>query len=176
MGKIDEWGVQATNNYNAARKREHQRAVDNGRLAPRPVPVYWRSPRDADHVRGFSSIGGARAVHSGSPAPDREENPKWNVSDLLRGITPKSMMTEWCAVFRTPQSIAKTVLHKFVGYLETQASERIWKPRCSATIAWEQTQGISAKDKTSKYTDPVATGVKDMVTSRVMVSARVALR
>ncbi|OAQ26701.1 hypothetical protein K457DRAFT_21882 [Linnemannia elongata AG-77] len=54
----------------------------------------------------------------------------------------------------TPQSIAKTVLHKFVGYLETQASERIWKPRCSATIAWERTQGISAKDKTSKYTGP----------------------
>jgi hypothetical protein len=154
MGKIDEWGVQATNNYNAARKREHKRAVDNGRQAPRPVLIHWRPPRDADHVRGFSSIGGARAVHSGSPAPDRDENPKWNVSDLLRGITPKSMLTEWCAVFRTPQSIAKTVLHKFVGYLETQASERIWKPRCSATIAWEQTQGISVKDKTSKYTGP----------------------
>ncbi|KAH7039283.1 hypothetical protein BKA57DRAFT_509244 [Linnemannia elongata] len=154
MGKIDEWGVQATNNYNAARKREHQRAVDNGRQAPRPVLIHWRPPRDADHVRGFSSIGGARAVHSGSPAPDRDKNPKWNVSDLLRGITPKSMLTEWCAIFRTPQSIAKTVLHKFVGYLETQASERIWKPRCSATIAWEQTQGISVKDKTSKYTGP----------------------
>ncbi|KAG9062982.1 hypothetical protein KI688_004582 [Linnemannia hyalina] len=51
-------------------------------------------------------------------------------------------------------SIAKTVLHKFVGYLEAQASELIWKPRCSATIAWEQSQGISAKDKTSKYTGP----------------------
>ncbi|KAG9071167.1 hypothetical protein KI688_008711 [Linnemannia hyalina] len=54
-------------------------------------------------------------------------------------------------------SIAKTVPHKFVGYLEAQASELIWKPRCSATIAWEQSQGISAKDKTSKYTDPRAT-------------------
>ncbi|KAG9061479.1 hypothetical protein KI688_007475 [Linnemannia hyalina] len=133
-------------------------------------------------------------------------------------------------------SIAKTVLHKFVGYLEAQASELIWKPRCSATIAWEQsqgisakdktskytgprgdwsqgygyithdgfstivaqsqaqaseliwkprcsatiaweqTQGISAKDKTSKYTCPEVTGVKDTVTSRMMVSARVALR
>ncbi|KAG9067148.1 hypothetical protein KI688_011929 [Linnemannia hyalina] len=80
----------------------------------------------------------------------------WNVSDLLRGITPLSMLTEWSAVFRTPMSIAKTVLHKFVGYLEAQASELIWKPRCSATIAWEQTQGISAKDKTSKYTGPRA--------------------
>ncbi|KAG9061442.1 hypothetical protein KI688_007433 [Linnemannia hyalina] len=154
MGKINEWGVQATNSYNAARKREYKRAVDRGRQVPRPVPIHWWPPSDADHVRGFSSIGGARAVHSGSPALDRDEKPMWNVSDLLRGITPLSMLTEWSAVFRTPMSIAKTVLHKFVGYLEAQASELIWKPRCSATIAWEQSQGISAKDKTSKYTGP----------------------
>ncbi|KAG9068480.1 hypothetical protein KI688_010751 [Linnemannia hyalina] len=154
MGKINEWGVQATNSYNAARKREYKRAVDRGRQVPRPVPIHWWPPSDADHVRGFSSIGGARAVHSGSPAPDRDEKPMWNVSDLLRGITPLSMLTEWSAVFRTPMSIAKTVLHKFVGYLEAQASELIWKPRCSETIAWEQSQGISAKDKTSKYTGP----------------------
>ncbi|KAG0250515.1 hypothetical protein BGZ95_007182, partial [Linnemannia exigua] len=93
-------------------------------------------------------------MHSGSSAPNRDENPKWNVSNLLRGITPKSMMTEWSVVFWTTMSIAKTVLHKFVGYLGTQASELIWKPWYSATIAWEQTQGISAKDKTSKYTGP----------------------
>ncbi|KAG9062681.1 hypothetical protein KI688_004985 [Linnemannia hyalina] len=53
-------------------------------------------------------------------------------------------------------SIAKTVLHKFVGYLEMRASELIWKPRCSETIAWEQTQGISAKDKTSNDGPSVA--------------------
>jgi hypothetical protein len=151
MDKIGEWGLQATNKYNAARKREYERAVANGREMDRPVPIHWHPPSDADHIRGFSSIGGARAVHSGSPAPDRDENPRWSVSDLLRGITPKSMLTEWLLVFRTPQSIAKTVLHKFVGYLEAQASERIWKPRCSATIAWEQTRGISTKDKTAKY-------------------------
>jgi hypothetical protein len=34
---------------------------------------------------------------------------------------------------------------------DLEASERIWKPRCSATIAWEQTRGISTKDKTAKY-------------------------
>ncbi|KAH7060078.1 hypothetical protein BKA57DRAFT_499085 [Linnemannia elongata] len=56
-----------------------------------------------------------------NPAPDRGEIPKWNVSDLLRGITPKSMLTERSTAFQTPQSIAKTVLHKFIGYLETQA-------------------------------------------------------
>ncbi|KAG9064097.1 hypothetical protein KI688_003279 [Linnemannia hyalina] len=52
----------------------------------------------------------------------------------------------------TPMSIAKTVLHKFVSYLVAPASKLIWKPRCSETTAWEQTQGISAKDMTSKYT------------------------
>ncbi|KAF8923173.1 hypothetical protein BGZ47_004975, partial [Haplosporangium gracile] len=97
----------------------------------------------------FSSIGGARTLHIGSPAPNRDENPKWSVSDLLRSIILKSMLTEWFSVFRIPQFIAKTVLHKFVGYLETQASELIWKLRCSATSAWKQTQGISAKNKTS---------------------------
>ncbi|OAQ24968.1 hypothetical protein K457DRAFT_1898454 [Linnemannia elongata AG-77] len=64
------------------------------------------------------------------------------------------MLSEWSSVFRSPNSIAQTVLHKFVGYLEAQSSELIWKPRCSEMIAWEQAQGITTKDKTSKYTDP----------------------
>ena len=154
MGKIGEWGQQATNKYNAARKREYDRAIARGREVERPVPIHWHPPSDEDHIRGFSSIGGARAVHSGQPAPDREQNLKWRVSDLLRGITPTSLLNEWSSIFRSPKSIAKTVLHKFIGYLEAQASELIWKPRCSATIAWEQTQGISIKDKTTKYVGP----------------------
>ncbi|KAG0272260.1 hypothetical protein BGZ95_011998 [Linnemannia exigua] len=109
------------------------------------VPVDWRPPSDADHIRIFSSIGGTRAVNSGEPASDREQNLKWCVADLLRGIIPKSMLDKWSMVFRSSKSIAQTALTKFVGYLEAQASELIWKPRCSATIAWEQTQGISAK-------------------------------
>ncbi|KAK5829366.1 hypothetical protein F5H01DRAFT_361244 [Linnemannia elongata] len=64
----------------------------------------------------------------GLPVPDRDLDPKWHVSDVLRGITPKSMLSEWSSVFRSPKSIAQTVLHKFVGYLETQSSERIWTP------------------------------------------------
>ncbi|KAF8935278.1 hypothetical protein BGZ47_009995, partial [Haplosporangium gracile] len=76
MGRIDGWDVQATSSYNVVRKREYDRAVANVRQMPRPVPIHWQSPSDAGRVREFSSIGGARAVHSGSPAPDRDENPK----------------------------------------------------------------------------------------------------
>jgi len=154
MDKIDDWGTRATSSYNAAKKREHERAVASGRQEPPPVPVIWRCPSDEEHARGFASIGDAQSVYQGQPVPDRDLNPKWHVSDLLRGITPKSMLSEWSSVFRSPKAIAQTVLHKFVGYLEAQASELIWKPRCSETIAWEQAQGISAKDKASKYTGP----------------------
>ena len=77
---------------------------------------------------------------------------KWNVSDLLHGITPKSILTEWSTVFRTPKSIATTARYKLVGYLEMQTSELIWKAQCSATTAWKQTQGTSSTDKISKYT------------------------
>ena len=64
------------------------------------------------------------------------------------------MLSEWTAVFRTPSSIAETVLHKLIGYLEDKASELIWKPRCTATINWEQKADITLKAKTAKYTGP----------------------
>ncbi|KAG0224155.1 hypothetical protein BGW41_005225, partial [Actinomortierella wolfii] len=39
-------------------------------------------------------------------------------------------------------------------YLEAEAYEKIWKVRCSATVEWEKTIGITAKAKTEK--DPTA--------------------
>ena len=151
LAKMDAWGNQATNRYNKAREQDHNRAVARGREAPRSGPARWQCPSDADHVCGFSSVGGARAVHLGRPAPDRDPEPRWTVSDLFRGITPRSMLEEWIAVFRTPRAIAQTVIHKFVGYLEAQASELIWKARCTATIEWEKERGITAKDKRTPY-------------------------
>ncbi|KAK3842760.1 MAG: hypothetical protein J3R72DRAFT_508477 [Linnemannia gamsii] len=154
MGRIDEWGNQATNTYNTAKKREYEKAMARGRQEPPPTPVVWRCPMEEEHVRGFSSIGGARMVHAGQPVPDRDTNSKWQVADVLRGLTPKSLLLEWSTVFRGPQSIARAVLHDFVGYLEAQASEMIWKPRCTATVEWELKQGITAKAKKTKYTGP----------------------
>jgi hypothetical protein len=65
-----------------------------------------------------------------------------------------SMLSEWMAFFHTPQSIARSVIHQFVGYLESQAYERLWKACCMATTEWEQLIGITQKAKTSKYTGP----------------------
>ncbi|KAG0288520.1 hypothetical protein BGZ96_007725, partial [Linnemannia gamsii] len=68
-------------------------------------------PSDADHIRKFS-INGARVVHNGSPAPDRVEDPKWSILDLLRGITPKNMLSEWSLVFRPP------TIHRHDGFAQ----------------------------------------------------------
>ncbi|KAG0366445.1 hypothetical protein BGX24_003681, partial [Mortierella sp. AD032] len=74
--------------------------------------------------------------------------------DFLRGLRPRSLLLEWGTVFRDPQSITHTFLHKFIGYLEAQASELIRKPCCAATVEWELKQGITAKVKKTKYTGP----------------------
>jgi len=132
------------------RKREHKRAVDNGREVPRQVP-YTGGPIGCGACTRILLFSGARAVHSGSPAPNLEENPKWSALDLLRGIPPRACRLNVYGL-PGPTVHCQTVLHKFVGYLETQASNLIWKLRCSVTITREQAQGISAKDKTSKDT------------------------
>ena len=102
----------------------------------------------------MSSIGGTQALLRGGDHFDRETDLKWTVSDLYRGITPISLIKEWAPLFATPLSIAHRVIHKFVGYLEKQATELIWKPRCKTTVKHEKERGITAKHKKSKYTGP----------------------
>lgn len=57
-------------------------------------------------------------------------------------------------LFATPMSIARSVIHKFVSYLEREATERIWKPRCKSTIEYEKSLGINAKSKKAPYRGP----------------------
>jgi hypothetical protein len=64
------------------------------------------------------------------------------------------MLSEWMAVFSTPQSIARSVIRQFVGYLERQAYERLWKARSTATAELEQQVDSTRKAKTSKHTGP----------------------
>ena len=90
----------------------------------------------------------------GEGAFDRSTELQWSIADLYRGITPISLIKEWCAQFATPKTIARKVIHKFVGFLESQATELIWKPRCSMTIARERETGITARQKKAKYTGP----------------------
>ncbi|KAF9370046.1 hypothetical protein BGX21_005716, partial [Mortierella sp. AD011] len=55
-------------------------------------------------------------------------------------------------------------IHKFVGYIEDQATELIWKPRCKATITRERELGVAGKQKESCTLDLMAHGTTEMAT------------
>ncbi|KAF9943646.1 hypothetical protein BGZ72_003614, partial [Mortierella alpina] len=139
LDKIDDWGAQATHAYN--------------KLHPGP-DVKWKCPSSDENIQGLSIIAGTRPVLSDDDAPDNVDGLKWRVSDLYRGITPCSLIQHWSGFFSTPPTIARTVIHKFVSDLADQAFEKIWKPRCEATIAWEREHGITPAQKRATYNGP----------------------
>ncbi|KAF9944310.1 hypothetical protein BGZ70_004799, partial [Mortierella alpina] len=139
LDKIDGWGTQATCAYNKTHPDSN---------------VQWRCPSADANILGLSIIAGARSVLLGENESDIIDDLKWRVSDLYRGITPCSLIQRWSGSFSTPPAIARTVIHKFVSDLADQAHEKIWKPRCEATIAWEQQQGITPAQKKAAYNGP----------------------
>lgn len=139
LTRIDGWGRAATTKYNRVHEEKQ---------------VEWTSPTSSTNIQGLSSIIGARAILLGEGVPDCHPHPTWTVADLYRGITPLSLMQDWGRLFDTPMSIAQSVIHKFVGYLAAQATELIWKPRCTATISWEREQGITPAQKKAVYNGP----------------------
>ncbi|KAF9923365.1 hypothetical protein BGZ67_009867, partial [Mortierella alpina] len=130
LARIDGWGQTATVKYSA-----------------RETQVEWACPSSSNNIQGLSSIAGARALLLGEGVPDCSPDPKWTVADLYRGITPHSLIQEWGNLFDTPKSIAQSVSYKFVRYLAEQATELIRKLRCTATVAWEREQAVTAAQK-----------------------------
>ncbi|KAG0345198.1 hypothetical protein BGZ54_005626, partial [Gamsiella multidivaricata] len=97
---------------------------------------------------------GTQSLLLGDDFIDRSPDLAWRISGLYRGITPISLIKEWGNLFTSPPSIARQAIHKFVSFIETQATELIWKPRCNATITWEIEWGITAKMKRASYKGP----------------------
>ncbi|KAF9203867.1 hypothetical protein BGZ49_005946 [Haplosporangium sp. Z 27] len=152
LGQIDKWGRNATNAYNKEMLKLHERKYGKGNTEiPSPKPIQWVCPDMDKHHQGLSSICGTQRLLRGDGFYDRAPDLQWNIAALYRGITPRSLIKEWSALFNTQKSIARTVIHKFVGYLESQATELIWKPRCSVTVAREKELGITAKQKKAKF-------------------------
>ena len=139
LARIDGWGRAATVKYNK----------DND-----GTPALWICPAEEVHFQGLSSIRGSQSILRGDDSFDRSPDLVWSAGDLYRGITPRSLIKEWSKCFQSPGTVARKVIHQFVGYLEKQATELIWKPRCTLTIAREKELGITAKSKRTPYTGP----------------------
>jgi hypothetical protein len=155
LGRIDAWGNAATRTYNKEKTNQYERALANRKPnVKQPIPVQWVCPAMEDHYKGLSCIGGTQSLLICEGTFDRSTDLKWSISDLYRGITPRSLIEEWGEFFSTPSTITRKVIHKFVGYLENQATELIWKPRCTTTIARERELGITGKQKRASYSGP----------------------
>ncbi|KAF9373380.1 hypothetical protein CPB97_000583 [Podila verticillata] len=57
----------------------------------------------------------------------------------------------WQALFKLPLSVAQSVAHKFVKFLEDAATTNIWLPRCSKMVDWEKSLQIHAKAKHTEF-------------------------
>ena len=155
LGLIDSWGHAATRDYNKEKAKQYERALANRKPnVKQPIPVQWVCPTMEDHYKGLSCIGGTQSLLVREGTFDRSPDLMWSIPHLYRGFTPRSLIKEWGEFFTTPLSITRKVIHKFVGYLEEQATELIWKPRCKTTIARERELGITGKQKRAPYVGP----------------------
>ncbi|KAF9393753.1 hypothetical protein BGZ94_006754, partial [Podila epigama] len=57
------------------------------------------------------------------------------------------MAQTWKDLFKVPMSVTRRLAHRFVSYLAAQATELIWRPRCTVTVAWEKQRGITQARK-----------------------------
>jgi hypothetical protein len=151
---IDDWGEKAVKKYNKKTITAYNKAIEAGKQVVLSAPVLWKSLTRSMHVKGLACIGGTQSLLEGEDKHDRSPDLAWCISDLYRGITPKILIDKWGSQLGTLKSIARTVIHKFVGYLESEATERIWKPRCKITVEYEKSIGITAREKKSKYKGP----------------------
>ncbi|KAI8595307.1 hypothetical protein EDD21DRAFT_359150 [Dissophora ornata] len=155
LARIDGWGQAATFKYNKKAQEKHKQSGHNGKSNLQvPKQVRWRCPGSNAHQRGLSSIGGTRTLLRGEGHNERTTDLTRVVSDLYCSVTPISLIKVWVPLFATPMTIAHTAIHTFVGCLERQATELIWKRRCKTAARRGKARVITARHKKPKYTRP----------------------
>ncbi|KAF9993503.1 hypothetical protein BGZ80_008119, partial [Entomortierella chlamydospora] len=97
--------------------------------AKKPTPVPWICPAMEGHCEGLSSRGSTQSLLLDEGTFDRSPDLQKPMAALYRGTTPRCLIAEWSEYFQSLRTIARHIIHKFVEYLESQATERIWKQR-----------------------------------------------
>ena len=119
-----------------------------------PVPKTWYGATDEAIWTSLSFIDGTTDLRDGRILLADNNQLGWTISSLYRGLSPVKLGTLWKRIFRVPASVATDIAHKFVQYLEEQATELIWKSRCSTTVEWEESRGILPASKRETYRGP----------------------
>ncbi|KAF9406698.1 hypothetical protein BGZ94_002984, partial [Podila epigama] len=146
---LDTWGPLEVTQANNTASRRRALAAEKGKHLPPPTPPFKWCPIPA--IKDWDSLSfivGAEARRDGDifTNPDTFQEPvgrTWTVGAIYRGLTPLELSQGWKDLFAVLLSVTRRLAHRFVSYLAAQATELIWRPRCTVTVAWEKQRGIT---------------------------------
>jgi len=150
IDKVNDWGQEAIASANRDAQKRHEHRLLREPTATTPTLLCWHE------ITPSRLWGSLHAVFDGidtlspmaidlTPPPEGRRS----LTDAYLGLLPLTLVQRWKALFDTATAVASSVAHRFVQYLDTFASSRLWKTRCEATIAWEKAQNITRKQKRS---------------------------
>jgi hypothetical protein len=152
--KTNEDGMRAWRKYHTEWKEEQEKARQVMKVI-RKSPPEFKSADEEEIWDSIEWIGGVRKRRDGaddaSDDESGEEDAKvWTVQDLYHGLTPMNLVTIWKGIFSTTRAIATYVVAKFVARIEEFGRSEIWGSRCSLTVDWERSNGITSVSKRAR--------------------------
>ncbi|KFH74139.1 hypothetical protein MVEG_01352 [Podila verticillata NRRL 6337] len=102
---------------------------------------------DSENDEGRDSDSDAEIAEDGRQV--REES-IWSRRELYHGLVPTELVEDWKLLFATDITTARYMVDRFAMSIEEFGRTEIWNRRCDATIAWERTIDITARDKKAK--------------------------
>jgi len=152
IDKINDWGQEAVAKANREAQKRHENRQQREPLAAAPEPQRWcaiAAPRVWESLAvvfdGLETLSPLDIDIGLTTPPDGRRS--W--ADVYLGLLPLKLVHGWKSLFNSTTTVAASVAHCFVKYLDTIALSRLWKTRCEATIAWEKVQNITRKQKWS---------------------------
>jgi ribonuclease HI len=82
------------------------------------------------------------------------ERRRWTVVEAYHGLAPVDLGDKFKEVFRTTQAIAAIMADRFITLIENYGRQGIWNVRCSKTVEWEKSVGITAVSKRARVGNP----------------------
>ena len=121
--------------------------------------IAWRKSRTSACREALWSV----VEKPGEEEWQQQTEEAWTASHIYRGLVPIALAKAWDKVFKDiPASIAQHVSRLFCRYVEKEARERLWKPRCEVTVKWEMANNITASMKQKRTTERQSNGWKQI--------------
>jgi len=154
LDRVDGWGETATRHYN----KQRQKKLQLGKQPPKDIA--WTMPRTSACRKALWQV-----VERPGEEQDHQQHctKAWTVCHLFRGLVPTALTKEWGKVFKEiPEKITQHVSRLFCRYIEKEARERLWKPRCERTAEWERENNITQSMKVAKIAQNERTAWKQI--------------